>query len=84
MTEHHYRDKHLFYLSTHRLEAPHARMNVGALKQFIAQHVPEFNPGYTLVLEERGDRPDKPLSDGDEVHIHEIPHFYDQPPAVFG
>lgn len=84
MTEHHHHEKHVFYFSTHRLEAPHTSMTVAALKQLIGQHVPEFNQDYTLVLEERGDRPDKPLNDGAEVHIHEIPHFYDQPPAIFG
>lgn len=84
MSEHHHHEKHLFYFSTHRLEVPEARITVGALKQVIAKHVPEFNAGYTLVLEERGDRPDKPLADHEEIRIHEIPHFYDQPPAVFG
>ena len=41
-------------------------------------------PDYTLVLEEHGDRPDKPLNNDDEVHIHDTPHFYSQPPANFG
>jgi hypothetical protein len=36
------------------------------------------------VMEECGGRPDKPLNDQDEVHIHEFPHYYDQPPANFG
>ena len=81
MTEHHH---HLFYYSTHRLEAPRGRLPVSELKTLIGKHVQGFNPAYTLVLEERGDRPDKILRDNEEVHIHEIPHFYDQPPANFG
>jgi hypothetical protein len=87
MTEHHHEpyhgDRHFFY-STHRLEAPRERLTAQQLKAYIAEHVAGFNLEHTLVLEEEGDRPDKPLADGDEVHIHGFPHFYDQPPANFG
>ena len=76
--------EHVFYLGTHRLKAPQPRMKVSDLKQFIAQHVTGFNVANTLVHEEHGDRPDKPLNDSDDVHIQDIPHFYDQPPATFG
>jgi len=85
MQDQDHRDKHFFfYFSTYRLEAPQDVMKVSGLKAIIAQHVPGFNPAYTLVQEECGDRPDKPLADNQEVRIHEIPHFYDQPPANFG
>ncbi len=76
--------EHTFFLSTHRLHAPQAHMKVSELKAFIANHVTGFNVANTLVREEQGDRPDKPLSDSEEIHIHEFPHFYDQPPATFG
>jgi hypothetical protein len=76
--------KHVFFFSTHRLDAPRDRMKVSELKDVIASHIPEFKRDHTLVMEECGDRPDKPLNDQDEVHIHEFPHYYDQPPANFG
>ncbi len=82
--EHHHDGKPIFYIGPLRLEAPQPRMKVSELKQFIAQHVQDFNTGYTLVLEERGDRPDKSLIDDEEIHIRDFPHFYDQPPAKFG
>jgi hypothetical protein len=81
---HHHKDANIFFFSTHRLTAPHERIKVSALKEFISAHVQGFNASNTLVLEERGDRPDRPLGDNDDVHICEIPHFYDQPPANFG
>jgi hypothetical protein len=78
--------KHRFIYSTHKepLEAPKADMKVADLKAIIATKVEGFNRDYTLVLEEHGDRPDKPLNDNDDVRIHETPHFYSQPPANFG
>ena len=78
--------KHRFIYSTHKepLEAPKEHVKVSELKEIIAKHVEGFNPAYTLVLEEHGDRPDKPLNDTDEVHIEHTPHFYSQPPANFG
>ncbi len=87
MTEHdneHRPPKHEFYFGTHKLEAPLERMRVSELKEIIASHVPDFRREHVLVMEERGDRPDKPLSDCDEVRVHEFPHYYDQPPANFG
>jgi hypothetical protein len=85
MTEHHHHEggRHFFF-GPHRFEAPRERLTVRELKEFIAQHVAGFNVQHTLVLEERGDRPDKPLDDAAEVHIHDFPHYYDQPPANFG
>jgi hypothetical protein len=59
-------------------------MKAAELKEIIAKHVEGFNSADTLVLEEHGEHPDKPLNDGDEVHIKDIPHFYSQPPANFG
>ena len=84
MAEHHHHDDRHYFYSTHRLEAPRSRLTVRELKDSIAQHVAGFNVQHTLILEECGDRPDKPLVDSDEVHIHDFPHFYDQPPANFG
>jgi hypothetical protein len=80
--QHH--DKHVFYFSTHKLEALREHMKVSELKALIASQVPDFKRDHVLVMEECGDRPDKPLNDQDEVHIHGFPHYYDQPPANFG
>jgi hypothetical protein len=80
---HHDGDNVLFF-GTHKLHAPRERMRVTELKDFIASQVPDFKRDHTLVMEECGDRPDKPLNDQDEVHIHDFPHFYDQPAANFG
>lgn len=44
-------------------------------------------PNYQLFLEEEGDRPDKPMSDGERVEMKEgekTRHFYAVPPATFG
>jgi hypothetical protein len=79
-------NKHPFIYSTHKepLHAPSELATAAQLKEVIGKHVEGFNPGDMLVLEERGDKPDKPLKDTDEVHIHDTPHFYSQPPANFG
>lgn len=78
--------KHKFIYSTHKeaLESPTERIKVSELKAIIGKHVEGFNPDYTLVLEEHGDHADKALNNDDEVHIHDTPHFYCQPPANFG
>jgi len=81
---HHDDGHHVFWFGTHKLEAPAEHMKVRALKELIRQHVEGFNVAHTLVLEECGDRPDRPLHDDEEVRIHDFPHFYDQPPANFG
>lgn len=40
---------------------------------------------YQLYLEEEGDTPDKPISDGDTVDLKERDkHFFAVPPATFG
>lgn len=40
---------------------------------------------YQLFLEEKGDAPDRPISDGESVNLeHEPKHFYAVPPATFG
>jgi hypothetical protein len=77
---------HRFVYSTHKepLASPMERIKVVELKRIIGKHVEGFNPDYALVLEEHGDRPDKLLNSNDEVHIHNTPHFYSQPPANFG
>jgi hypothetical protein len=82
-SHHHHENRHFFF-GEHRIEAPHAEMKVRDLKELIAKHVEGFKKEHTLVLEEHGDRPDKPLKDDDTVRMHDFPHFYDQPPANFG
>jgi len=39
-----------------------------------------------LFLEEKGDQPDRAISDGEAVHLShgEVKHFYAVPPATFG
>ena len=83
-TTHHHDEDHVFFFGTHRLIAPRSHMKVGELKELIERHVPGFVTAHVLVEEECGDRPDRPLNDDDELHIHNCPHFYDQPPATFG
>jgi hypothetical protein len=39
---------------------------------------------YQLYLEEQGDRPDKPIKDGEAVSIRNDMHFYAIPPATMG
>lgn len=40
---------------------------------------------YQLFLEEEGDTPDRPISDGEVVHMdHKEKHFFAVPPATFG
>jgi hypothetical protein len=40
---------------------------------------------YQLFLEEEGDKPDKPISDGESVNlVHGTKHFFAVPPATFG
>ena len=42
---------------------------------------------YQLFLEEEGDKPDKPISDGERVEMRrgeDVRHFYAVPPATFG
>lgn len=79
-------EKHLFIYSTHEgvLESPSLEVKVSQLKDIIAKNVEGFDASYTLVREERGDKPDKALNDSDVVKIEDVPHFYSQPPADFG
>jgi hypothetical protein len=80
MSESH-EDEHPFRYSTHLelLHSPKARLKVSELKEIISRHVEGFNPADSLVLEEREGRPDSPLGDADDVHIHDTPHFYSHP-----
>jgi len=42
-------------------------------------------PEYQLFLEEKGNDPDRQISDGEAVVVdHEARHFYAVPPATFG
>ena len=86
MTEHlhNHHHEHIFFFGLHRLHTPHEAIRVVDLKAIIGKHVQGFDPKNTLVLEESGDRPDKPLRDDNEIRICDFPHFYDQPPANFG
>jgi hypothetical protein len=39
---------------------------------------------YQLYLEEQGDRPDKPVKDGEAISVRNDMHFYAIPPATMG
>lgn len=81
MTEHNERSKpYHFFVDAKRYETDHQYRSGAQIKQ-------EANspPEYQLFLEEEGDNPDKPISDGDTVDLAgKIKHFYAVPPATFG
>lgn len=48
--------------------------------------IPNFNPSYSLYLEEQGDKPDLLVSNDQVVSLNSHPPrmFYTAPPATFG
>lgn len=51
----------------------------------IKSRLPDFDPNYQLVLEGRGQDPDRVIGDGDSVELAPPPpRFYTVPPANFG
>lgn len=71
-----------FYVDANRFVTPSKSLTGAQIK---AQAT--VTPTYQLFLEEEGDTPDKPISDGESVEMKEgedIRHFYAVPPATFG
>ncbi len=80
---HAHKDKeYVFYVDATRYTTDQKSMTGAQIK---AQA--NVTPNYQLFLEEEGDKPDKPISDGETVEMkkgEDIRHFYAVPPATFG
>jgi hypothetical protein len=79
------REKFVFFVDDLKLETTHSTLTGAQIKALI----PNFNPAYSLFLEEPGDTPDKLINDADSVSLsthgeggHK--HFTLMPPASFG
>jgi len=69
-----------FYVDAKRYETSHAQLNGAQIK--VEAHLA---PNYQLFLEEDGDKPDRAISDNEEVVIAgHVRHFFAVPPATFG
>ena len=69
-----------YFVDAKRYEAEKQYLSGADIKQRAG--VP---PNYQLFLEEEGETPDKPISDGDSVDLAgRIKHLYAVPPATFG
>ena len=74
--------KYHFYVDAKRYETEKSSLTGAEIKAIAA-----VTPTYQLFLEEEGDQPDKPISDGETVTMKEgedTRHFYAVPPATFG
>jgi hypothetical protein len=69
-----------FYVDAKRYDTDKASLSGAEIK--VIAHV---DPSYQLFLEEKGDHPDRSISDGEAVNVeHQPKHFYAVPPATFG
>lgn len=72
--------KHHFFVDNNKFETDRASLTAMEIKTIAG--VPA---NYQLFLEERGNAPDRALSDGDGIDMQGPPkHFYAVPPATFG
>lgn len=72
--------KHHFFVDTKKYETEKSSMTGAEIKTQA-----NVNPTYQLFLEEKGDDPDRAISDGETISIDNPPkHFYAVPPATFG
>jgi Multiubiquitin len=74
--------QYAFYVDAKRYETEKSSLTGAEIKAIAG-----VTPTYQLFLEEEGDRPDKPISDGETVvleHGEHTRHFYAVPPATFG
>jgi Multiubiquitin len=79
MVEH---EKFRFYVDAKPYETEKSSLTGAEIKG-----IATVTPTYQLFLEEAGDQPDKPISDGETVvlkHGEQTRHFYAVPPATFG
>jgi hypothetical protein len=76
--------KHHFFVDAKKYETDKANLTGAEIKAM----VPGFNQTYQLYLEQPGDAPDTPVSDGETISLdpagHGIRKFYSVPPAAFG
>lgn len=71
-----------FFVDAKRYETEKSSLTGAEIKAIAG-----VTPTYQLFLEEEGDHPDKPISDGETVALkegEETRHFYAVPPATFG
>lgn len=76
------KQKYHFFVDAKRYETDKSSLTGAEIKAMAG-----VTPTYQLFLEEEGDRPDKPISDGETVVLkegEETRHFYGVPPATFG
>ena len=72
--------KYHFFVDAKRYETDETALTGAQIKAIAA-----VDPTYQLFLEEKGDQPDRAISDGEAVNMqHEPKHFYAVPPATFG
>jgi hypothetical protein len=72
--------KYHFFVDGKKYETDQSSLTGADIK-----NVASVNPAYQLFLEEKGDAPDRPISDLEAVILAEkTRHFYAVPPATFG
>ena len=73
-------DKYIFFVDGKEIVTEHSSLNGQEIKALARI------PGeYQLFLEEKGDNPDRAISDGETVALGKpIKQFYAVPPATFG
>lgn len=74
--------EYVFYVDANRFTTENKSLTGAQIKAQAG-----VTPTYQLFLEEEGDKPDKPISDGESVEMEKrenIRHFYAVPPATFG
>ncbi|MBK8322347.1 MAG: multiubiquitin domain-containing protein [Betaproteobacteria bacterium] len=72
--------KYHFFVDNKKYETDHASLSALEIKNLAG--VPS---NHQLFLEERGNDPDRALSDGEAIDLANPPkHFYSVPPATFG
>lgn len=72
-----------YFVDHVKYETEHATLTGAQIKAAI----PNFNPAYSLFLEEPGDNPDRLITDDESVSLakeHGPRRFYTVPPAAFG
>jgi hypothetical protein len=82
MNEHEEKKRYSFFVDAKRYETERSSLTGGEIKAIAG-----ITPTYQLFLEEEGETPDKPISDGEAVELKEgehTRHFYAVPPATFG
>jgi hypothetical protein len=74
--------EHHFYVDAKRYETEKSSLTGAEIKAIAG-----VTPTYQLFLEEEGDKPDRPISDGETIVLEggeHTRHFYAVPPATFG